>query len=101
MFCQYKSYSASTSDILPIGVNSAIMFCRNYLQFNCQFCSVLPFCSALSIQYTQNGEGGKVKEEQRRGGWEWNERVADGKGGKWKTEVRYENKGKERGGDRK
>ena len=31
------------------------MFCRNYLQFklfNRQFCSVLPFCSALPIQYT-------------------------------------------------
>ena len=30
------------------------MFCRNYLQFiefNRQFCSVLPFCSALPIQY--------------------------------------------------
>ena len=24
------------------------MFCRNYLQFNRQFCSVLPFCSACS-----------------------------------------------------
>ena len=29
------------------------MFCRN-LQFNRQFCSVLPFCSALPIQYTPN-----------------------------------------------
>ena len=31
------------------------MFCQNYLQFiefNRQFCSVLPFCSALPIQYT-------------------------------------------------
>ena len=30
------------------------MFCRNYLQFNRQFCSVLPFCSALPIRYTQS-----------------------------------------------
>jgi len=28
------------------------MFCRNYLQFNRQFCSVLSFCSALPIQGT-------------------------------------------------
>ena len=33
------------------------MFCQNYLQFiefNRQFCSVLPFCSALPIQYTRS-----------------------------------------------
>jgi len=56
---QYKSYSANGSHILPVQVifcqwelYSAIMFCRNYLQFNRQFCSALSFCSALPIQYT-------------------------------------------------
>jgi len=43
-FCQYKSCSANISHILPVQVifcqlelHSAIMFCRNYLQFNRQF----------------------------------------------------------------
>ena len=55
---QYKSYSANGSHILPVQVifcqqelYSAIMFCRNYVQFNRQFFSALPFCSALPIQY--------------------------------------------------
>jgi len=59
---QYKSCSANISHILPVQVifsqqelSSAIMICRNYLQFNRQFWSALPFCSALPIQYTPNG----------------------------------------------
>ena len=52
MFCQYKSYSASISDILPIGVTFCNMFCQNYLQFNGQFWYFVLFCrSALLCRF--------------------------------------------------
>ena len=53
MFCQYKSYSASISDILPIGVT----FCNHVIfsltvSFDILFCSVVLLCSADSIYPT-------------------------------------------------
>ena len=71
---QYKSYSANGSYILPVEVtfcqqelHSAIMLCRNYLQFYRQFCSVLPFCSALPIQYHRGHLPGTYSVDKIRG----------------------------------
>ena len=55
MFCQYKSYSASTSDILPTGVTfcnhvlSKLCICSLTINFDILFCSAVLLCSADSI----------------------------------------------------
>jgi len=53
MFCQYKSYSASTSDILPSC--SVEIICSLTVNFDIFF-SVQPFCSADSIYPGQIAE---------------------------------------------
>jgi len=70
IFCQYKSYSASISDILPIGVRSYILqscsveiICSLTVSFDILFCSAVLLCSADSI-YPFNTQLPKVSTGQ-------------------------------------